>query len=95
MADESGAAGSGRALVIALVVVVLLALIAWGAGLFDSGKETTYVAGAEDVGGGELIVTEPTDTGVAVDLPETPMTPVPTVSSPVDSPAVSDTPPSE
>jgi hypothetical protein len=39
--------------------------------------EPTYEAGVTDEGGGELIVTDPSETGVAVDLPETPMTPVP------------------
>lgn len=49
--------------------------------------EPTYEAGATDEGGGELIVTDPTETGVAVDLPETPMTPVP----PEDSPSPAET----
>ena len=39
-------------------------------------EEPTYEADAEDLSGGELIVSEATP-GVPVDLPETPMTPVP------------------
>jgi len=39
--------------------------------------EPAYEADATDESGGELIVTDPEETGVAVDLPETPMTPVP------------------
>jgi len=39
-------------------------------------KETTYEADSTDKGGGDLIVTEETP-AVDVDLPETPMTPVP------------------
>lgn len=53
-------------------------------------EKETYKAGVEDVGGGELIVSEPDPNAVPVDLPETPMTPVPPgseTSSPVPSPA--------
>lgn len=39
-------------------------------------EDTTYEADATDQGGGDLIVTEETP-AVDVDLPETPMTPVP------------------
>ncbi len=39
-------------------------------------EEPTYEADAEDLSGGELIVSEATP-GVPVNLPETPMTPVP------------------
>lgn len=39
-------------------------------------QETTYEADATDQSGGDLIVTEETP-AVDVDLPETPMTPVP------------------
>lgn len=39
-------------------------------------EEPTYEADAEDLSGGELIVSEATP-GIPVDLPETPMTPVP------------------
>jgi hypothetical protein len=41
-------------------------------------EEKSYEAGVEDVGGGELIVTEADAEGVEdLELPETPMTPVP------------------
>lgn len=40
-------------------------------------EETTYEADAEDLSGGELIVTEEDPDAVPVDTPDTPMTPVP------------------
>ncbi|MFL0354892.1 hypothetical protein ACI5KX_00315 [Erythrobacter sp. GH1-10] len=40
-------------------------------------EQKTYEVGAEDVGGGELIAREADPDEVEVDLPETPMTPVP------------------
>lgn len=40
-------------------------------------EEPTYEADVEDLSGGELIVSEPDPDAVPVDLPETPMTPVP------------------
>lgn len=50
--------------------------------------ETTYEAGVEDVSGGELIVTDPNEPAVEVELPETPMTPVPVdESEPAGAPA--------
>ena len=51
-----------------------LALAACGSG---EEAEPTYEAGVTDEGGGELIVTDPSETGIPVDLPDTPMTPVP------------------
>lgn len=44
-----------------------------------SGEEEgrTYEVGAEDRSGGELIAREPDSEEVKVELPETPMTPVP------------------
>jgi hypothetical protein len=39
-------------------------------------EEPTYEAGVTDESG-ELIVTDPEETGVPIDLPETPMTNVP------------------
>lgn len=49
-------------------------------------EKETHEAGVEDVGGGELIVSEPDPNAPPVDLPETPMTPVPP-ASPAPSPA--------
>ncbi|UAB78689.1 hypothetical protein INR77_02865 [Erythrobacter sp. SCSIO 43205] len=40
-------------------------------------EETTYEVDAEDVGGGELQISEAQDDAVPVDLPETPMKNVP------------------
>ena len=40
-------------------------------------EEPTYEAYAEDMSGGELIVTEEDPDAVPVDTPDTPMTPVP------------------
>ena len=40
-------------------------------------EEPTYEADAEDMSGGELIVTEEDPDAVPVDTPDTPMTPVP------------------
>ena len=59
--------------ILALAAVLSLALTACG----GEEAEPAYEAGATDVGGGELIVTDPTETGIPVDLPDTPITPVP------------------
>lgn len=56
----------------ALPLAAALALAACGAK-----EETTYEADAEDVGGGELIVTEQDPDAVPVDTPDTPMTNAP------------------
>lgn len=40
-------------------------------------EQTTYETDATDVGGGELIVSEPDPDAVPVDTPDTPMTNVP------------------
>ena len=45
-------------------------------------EEKTYEADAEDLSGGELIVTEKDPDAVPVDLPDTPMTNVPDESVP-------------
>lgn len=71
----------------ALVPFAALALAACG----GSETEPTYEADATDQSGGELIVTDPSETGVAVDLPETPMTPVPAE----ETPAPTETPAAE
>ncbi len=64
-----------------------LALAACGSD--EPAEEKTYEAGVEDVGGGELIVTDADAEGVEdLELPETPMTPVP----PAESPAPADAP---
>jgi hypothetical protein len=85
MADGPGT-GSSRTwlLIVALVVV---AAIAWLL-ISRSGEseEPTYEAGMTDESGGELIVTDPQETGVPVDLPETPMTNVP-AEQPTTEPA--------
>lgn len=88
MADELRGTSTGQVLLISVVVVVVLALAAWALGLFESGTgETTYQVDAEDRSGGELIATDPSQSGVAVDVPETPMTPAPPAESPAESPA--------
>lgn len=58
--------------------IAALALAACG-----SQDETppTYEAGATDEGGGELIVSTPDPNAVQVELPETPMTPVPNATA--------------
>ena len=43
----------------------------------EEAEDTTYEAGVEDVGGGELQVADPKPGDVEVDLPETPMKNVP------------------
>lgn len=56
-------------------------------------ENETYVAGVEDAGGGDLIVSEPDPNAVPVDVPETPMTPVPSGSeSPSPAPSPAETP---
>lgn len=57
----------------ALPLTAALALAACG----GQPEETTYEADAEDVSGGELIVTEQDPDAVPVDTPDTPMTNVP------------------
>jgi hypothetical protein len=87
MADDLKGISTGQVLLISVIVVLVLALVAWALGLFESGGgETTYVVGAEDRSGGQLIVPNPSESGVAVDLPETPMTPVPQSESPAPAP---------
>jgi hypothetical protein len=50
--------------------------------------EQTYEAGAEDLSGGELIVEDEATPGAApVAVPDTPMTPVPTVKGPPEGEA--------
>lgn len=85
MAVEPRGTSTGQVLLVAVAVVAVLALIGWSFGLFGSGEvaeTTTYEADAVDRSGGELIVPDPADSGVAVDLPETPMTPAPVEESP-------------
>jgi len=81
MADEVKGTSTGRVLLISVIVVLVLALAAWALGLFkgNDGK-TTYAVDAQDQSGGELIVA-PSESGVAVDLPTTPMTPAPSESA--------------
>ncbi|AKH43768.1 hypothetical protein FHS61_002826 [Altererythrobacter atlanticus] len=62
-----------------LAALLAIALLVWFIGPFgqEEEKEVTYVPGAKDISGGELIVTEPDPLAVPVELPKTPMTPVP------------------
>jgi hypothetical protein len=76
MAEGPGTGASRTWLLIVALLVV--AVIAWLL-ISRSGEseEPTYEAGVTDISGGELIVTDPEETGVPVNLPETPMTNVP------------------
>ena len=75
MADQPGGNTSRTLLLIAALVVVVA--LAWWLMSNGSEEEPTYEAGVTDESGGELIVTDPEETGVPIDLPETPMTNVP------------------
>jgi hypothetical protein len=67
-------------LALLLALAAPLALAACGD---EVAEEKSYEAGVEDVGGGELIVTEADAEGVEdLELPETPMTPVPPGAEP-------------
>jgi hypothetical protein len=89
MADAPDGPKSSRTLLLVAVAVVILALLAWQFGLFgragvEEATEPTYEAGVTDIGGGDLIVTEPDPDAVQVELPETPMTPVPPTETPAE-----------
>ncbi|BBC71121.1 conserved hypothetical protein [Altererythrobacter sp. B11] len=73
---------------IALRAAVPLAAALSLAACGGNDTEKTYEADATDVSGGDLIVTEETP-AVPVDLPDTPMTPVPDASA---TPGATDTP---
>lgn len=47
-------------------------------------EDATYEAGVEDSSGADLIVTEEDPAAVPVDLPETPITPVPVEAPPAE-----------
>ena len=67
-----------------------LALAACGDEPVDENE--TYEAGVEDVSGGELIVTDPATKGIEdLELPETPMTPVPPGAGGTATPAANPT----
>ena len=76
MDDERGP-GMARVLLL-IVALVVVAGIVWML-LARSGEpvETTYETDVQDLSGGELIVTDPTETGVPVDVPDVEMTNVP------------------
>ena len=79
MADEPRAKTTSKWLLIVAAVALVLLLL-WQFGMFGTGQEDvepTYEAGATDVGGGELIVSDEDPDAVPVDVPDTPMTPVP------------------
>jgi hypothetical protein len=81
MADRQMGFSVTMALVVVLVLAAL-AVAAWQLGLFQRGSEqdeqTTYEAGVVDESGGELIVTDPAEPRIEdLELPKTPMTPVP------------------
>ena len=57
-------------------VLPLSAALVFSLAACEKKQEPTYEAGAEDVSGGELIVTEQTP-AVPVEVPKTEMTPVP------------------
>jgi hypothetical protein len=83
MADEKGGlAGKG---IVALIILALAALaaVAWQQNMFgptdrETSEGLTYKAGVTDVSGGELIVTDPRSPQIEdIELPKTPMSPVP------------------
>ena len=55
-------------------------------------EEPTYETDVVDESGGELIVTDPEAEGVDVQLPETPMTPVPPTDGSTETPEPSPEP---
>lgn len=91
MAGKQRGYGATMVLVIVLVLAVL-AVAAWRMGLFGRGSaadgQPTYEVGATDAGGGELIATDPSAPHIeGVELPKTPMTPVPPSEKASPSPA--------
>jgi hypothetical protein len=82
MADEPQARSTSKWLLI-VALIALVVLLLWQFGMFGTGQEDvepTYEAGVTDASGGELIVSDPDAEGVPVDVPDTPMTPVPAES---------------
>lgn len=79
LSDKPFLANVPRKLPWILAALLAIALLVWFIGPFgqEEEKEVTYVPGAKDISGGELIVTEPDPLAVPVELPKTPMTPVP------------------
>lgn len=88
MADEP--IGSSSRTWVLIVALVLVAVIAWMLLSPGDSEEPAYEAGVADASGGELIVTDPEETGVPVNLPETPMTNVP-----AEQPGTEPPPPAE
>jgi hypothetical protein len=80
-----------------MILVIILALAAfavaaWQLGLFErrpaEGMRTVHKASVTDESGGELIVTKPDAPHVEdLELPETPMTPVPPGEDRIPTPA--------
>ena len=75
---------SRRILPFAAALAIPLALAACG-----KSSEPTYEADATDESGGQLIVQDADSAAVPVNLPETPMTPVPAEGSPTPAPSPS------
>lgn len=82
MADRQTRYSATTMLVVIVLALAVLAVAAWQLGAFergtDEGMRTAYEAGVTDESGGELIVTDPDAPRIEdLELPETPMTPVP------------------
>lgn len=75
---------SRRILPLVAVLSIPLALTACG-----KSSEPTYEADATDESGGQLIVQDADSAAVPVNLPETPMTPVPSDETPTPAPSAS------
>ncbi len=82
MADRQMGYSATRMILVIALVLAVLAVAAWQLGLFQrdttDGTQATYKAGVTDASGGELIVTDRSTPQIEdLELPKTPMTPVP------------------
>ena len=82
MVDQQTGFSATMMVLVIFVALAALAVAASQLGLFepgpDEGMRTVYKSDVADESGGELIVTDPDAPQVEdLDLPETPMTPVP------------------